>query len=70
VPDDLSVVGFDDIDLASCISPSLTTMHVDKIEMGRLAVQLLANRIEYPESSPVKVIICPHLIERCSVRSL
>jgi LacI family transcriptional regulator len=70
VPDDLSVVGFDDIDLASCISPSLTTMHIDKIEMGRLAVQLLANRVEYPESSPIKVIIRPRLIERSSVCSL
>ncbi len=70
VPDDLSVVGFDNIDLAGCVSPSLTTIHVDKIGMGRLAVQLLVNRAEYPESSPVKAVVCPRLVERNSVRTI
>jgi LacI family transcriptional regulator len=70
VPDDLSVVGLDDIDLAGCVSPSLTTMHVDRIGMGRLAVQLLVNRIEHPESSPVRAIVHPRLIERRSVRAI
>jgi LacI family transcriptional regulator len=62
VPEDLSVVGFDNIDLAGCVSPTLTTMHVDKVGMGRLAVQLLVNRIEHPESSPVRATIRPRLI--------
>lgn len=70
VPEDLSVVGFDNIDLASCVSPTLTTMHVDKVGMGRLAVQLLVNRIEHPESSPVRATIRPRLIERDSVRAI
>jgi LacI family transcriptional regulator len=70
VPDDLSVVGFDDIDLASCISPTLTTIHVDKIGMGRLAVELLVNRIEHPEASPVRAVVRPRLIERQSVRTI
>lgn len=68
IPNDLSVVGFDDIDLADCVSPSLTTMRVDKVGMGRLAVQLLVNRVKYPESSPVTAVIRPHLVERCSVQ--
>lgn len=68
IPNDLSVVGFDDIDLADCVSPSLTTMHVDKVGMGRLAVQLLVNRLKYPESSPVTAVIRPRLVERCSVQ--
>ena len=70
VPGDLSLVGFDNIDLASCVSPSLTTMHVDKLGMGRLAVQLLVNRIEHPESSPVRAAVRPCLIERNSVRPI
>lgn len=70
IPDDLSVVGFDDIDLADCISPSLTTMHVDKVSMGRLAVQLLVNRVKYPESSPVTTVVRPHLVERSSVQGV
>ena len=67
VPGDLSVIGFDDIDLASCVTPSLTTMHVDKAGMGRLAVHLLVNRASHPEASSVKVVIGPRLIERDSV---
>jgi LacI family transcriptional regulator len=67
LPGDLSIVGFDNIDLANCVSPSLTTMHVDKIGMGRLAVQLLVNRIEFPESSPVRAAVRPRLIKRDSV---
>jgi LacI family transcriptional regulator len=70
VPGDVSVIGFDDIDLADCVSPGLTTMHVDKVGMGRLAVQLLVNRITYPESGPATVVIRPHLVERSSVRSI
>jgi LacI family transcriptional regulator len=67
VPGDLSVIGFDDIDLASCVTPSLTTMQVDKVGMGRLAVHLLVNRANQPESSPVKAVVRPRLIERDSV---
>jgi LacI family transcriptional regulator len=70
IPDDLSVVGFDNIDPAESASPPLTTMHVDKVGMGRLAVQLLVNRVEYPESSPLTAVIHPHLIERHSVRGI
>jgi LacI family transcriptional regulator len=67
VPGDLSVIGFDDIDLASCVTPSLTTMQVDKVGMGRLAVHLLVNRASHPEASPVKAVVRPRLIERDSV---
>jgi DNA-binding LacI/PurR family transcriptional regulator len=45
-------------------------MYIDKIGMGRLAVQLLINRVEYPEASPVTAVIHPFLIERHSVRSV
>ena len=70
VPDDISIIGFDDIDLSGCVSPSPTTMHVDKIGMGRLAVELLINRIECPESSTVRTAVRPRLIERDSVRAI
>jgi LacI family transcriptional regulator len=67
VPKDLSVIGFDDIDLAQHVTPSLTTMHVDKVAMGRMAVQLLINRVEFPDTEPVTLVIHPRLIERESV---
>lgn len=67
VPEDLSVVGFDDIDLAAHIAPPLTTMHIDTVSMGRVAVQLLLNRVDWPVSAPVTAVLQPRLIERRSV---
>ncbi len=67
VPVALSVIGFDNIDLAQHTAPALTTMRVDKAGMGRLAAQLLINRIEYPAAAPVQVRIRPQLIQRQSV---
>jgi LacI family transcriptional regulator len=71
VPDDLSIIGFDNIDLAEHVTPGLTTMHIDKVSMGRLAIQLLTNRAEFPAASCVTAVLRPTLIERqsvCSVR--
>ncbi|MCG8348749.1 MAG: LacI family transcriptional regulator [Chloroflexales bacterium] len=68
LPEELSVIGFDDIETAAHVTPALTTMRVDKATMGRLAVQLLLNRVESPESSPVTVLLRPTLVERESVR--
>jgi LacI family transcriptional regulator len=67
VPRDLSVIGFDDIDMASVVSPALTTMRVDKVGMGRMAVQLLGSRIEFPDSERVTTVLSPRLVERHSV---
>lgn len=67
LPEELAVVGYDDVEMAQHVTPSLTTLHVDKIGMGRLAVQLLHNRIEYPESNYVTVTLRPRLVERGSV---
>lgn len=49
VPGDVSIIGFDDIQLAKMYKPSLSTIRVDKYEMGRLAFERLFNRIEQPE---------------------
>lgn len=68
VPDDLAIIGFDNILLAQHITPALTTMRIDKMGMGRLAAQSLLNRIEFPEAGQIRVVITPSLIERQSVR--
>jgi DNA-binding LacI/PurR family transcriptional regulator len=68
IPGDLSVVGYDDIDLARFISPELTTMAVDKLGMGRLSVTLLLHRLEYPQAAVTQALMRPRLVERGSVR--
>ncbi|HML20557.1 MAG TPA: LacI family DNA-binding transcriptional regulator [Aggregatilinea sp.] len=46
VPDDLAIVGGDDIMLSSQVTPSLTTFHVPKYEIGNMAAELLFKRME------------------------
>ncbi|MEP5761840.1 MAG: LacI family DNA-binding transcriptional regulator [Litoreibacter sp.] len=50
VPNDVSITGFDDIELASLISPKLTTVHVPHRHMGSLAAQVLISLVEKQEA--------------------
>jgi LacI family transcriptional regulator len=70
VPDDISIVGFDNNAIAENSIPPLTTMNVDKVGMGRMAVQLMINRAENPEQGYVTMRVHCRLVERCSVRDL
>lgn len=70
IPDDLSVVGFDDIEAAHLVMPALTTMRVDKPGMGRMAVQMLLQRAQHPELPPVVSALATRLVERQSVRDI
>lgn len=47
VPEDISVVGFDDIDISRHFEPQLTTVRVPKKEMGRIAMRMLINQIKH-----------------------
>jgi DNA-binding LacI/PurR family transcriptional regulator len=67
VPEDLSVIGFDDIILAEYKNPPLTTMQVDKNAMGKMAKLLLSHRIEDPNGGIAIVMLKPKLVERESV---
>lgn len=49
VPDDISVTGFDDIDLAKQIRPSLTTMRVRKSDLGKEAASLIFEKLDNRE---------------------
>lgn len=64
VPEDIAVIGFDDIALASFISPRLTTVSQPKHEMGAIAVKLLVERIKEKSQSFTKVILPVHLVVR------
>jgi DNA-binding LacI/PurR family transcriptional regulator len=70
VPDDVSVVGFDDSPIATRSEPSLTTVRQDVAEKGRLATELLreaieANRIDAP-IQPRQVVLPTTLVVRDS----
>ncbi len=58
VPQDLAVVGFDDIELASFMSPPLTTIAQPKIDLGRLAVEWLIEHIA-DKSRPARRELLP-----------
>ena len=49
VPDNVSVVGFDDIDLAAQFIPSLTSIRQDRLSIGEIAATMLMERIEKPD---------------------
>jgi DNA-binding LacI/PurR family transcriptional regulator len=66
VPDDFSLVGFDDIQLAQVTSPSITTVRVDRQALGQLGAQLLLGRISAPDRPAIKTIVGVKLIERAS----
>jgi DNA-binding LacI/PurR family transcriptional regulator len=66
-PTDLSLVGFDDLDVAGLVVPALTTLSVDKTQMGRAGFALLAHRLESPEAERIGAVVMPRLVERDSV---
>jgi LacI family transcriptional regulator len=66
VPDDLSVAGFDDIDLAEATSPRLTTVRQPLQEMGRIAVSLLIRLLERHRLDALHVELATELIVRGS----
>ena len=70
VPDQISIVGFNDISSAKYMVPPLTTVSLHMRTMGRQAVGILADRIRSDREVPVKVVIPCELIVRESVRNI
>lgn len=64
IPEQLSVVGFDDIELAQFVTPPLTTIHQPKLRLGQLAMEMLLDLLD---GKPVSDHILPtELVERGS----
>ena len=68
VPEDLSIVGFADLDFAATMNPPLTTMRQKPHEIGRLAAKLIMNRIDgaIADESPTTIKVAAELIVRKS----
>lgn len=66
VPTDLSVVGFDDITMANYTDPPLTTVGVDKEQLGSRAVERLIELIEKKSGDVARELVSVRLIERAS----
>jgi len=61
VPQQLSIVGFDDIELAAFSAPPLTTVAQPKLEIGTLAAELLLERVNTSRSESRRVILDPEI---------
>lgn len=70
IPEDISIIGFDDLPFCEISSPTLTTIKVFKQEMGQMAVRRLVDQIKGEYKVNMKIQICSEFVERESVKSL
>jgi LacI family transcriptional regulator len=69
IPGDISIIGYDDIELASYSVPRLTTIYQDKQQIGELAVHQILKHIQNPELPSEEIILPTRLVIRESTGS-
>lgn len=70
IPEDVSIIGFDDLPFCEIAVPRLTSLRVPKQEMGRLAVREIIEMIQGKKPTKTKIQICTEFMERDSVYNL
>ncbi len=70
VPDDMALLGFDDMPWAACLQPPLTVIAQPTYSLGESAAQLLVDRIHNPSRSVRKVLLEASLIIRASTAGM
>ncbi|MEL7326824.1 MAG: substrate-binding domain-containing protein [Pseudomonadota bacterium] len=70
IPEQLSIIGYDDIHIAKFMSPSLTTIHQPKYRLGQAAVETLLRKLDEKSDEAQVVQLEPTLVERKSVKYL
>jgi DNA-binding LacI/PurR family transcriptional regulator len=70
VPADVSIAGFDDIDFSAYADPPLTTIRVNGIEIGEMALSCLLDMIDNPSPQPRQICLKTDLVVRNSCRAL
>lgn len=68
IPEDVALIGFDDVPMCELSVPTLSSMRVDKSYIGRAAVDCLAHRIEDPGHPAVRVVVRTTLMARGSTK--
>ena len=69
IPEDVSLIGFDDVPFSSMMDPPLTTIRVDKKVFGQLAVEKMIDMIGKSHIYPVRTVLSVSLISRKSVKN-
>lgn len=67
IPEDISILGFDDMPHCTYIEPQLTTIRVPKIYFGTVATKRLLELIEFPTKETIKILVNTSLVPRKSV---
>lgn len=70
VPDDVSIIGFDDIPEATCFEPPLTTIRQDFDALGNQSVKYLLDLMTRPDTPLQQRVLHPCLVERQSTRTI
>lgn len=68
IPEDISMIGFDDLPFSEISSPRLTTLKVPNIEMGKLAVRRIVDMIDGRDDIVVKTQVCTKFVIRDTVK--
>ena len=70
IPEDISIIGFDDLPFAEFSTPRLTTLKVPNGEMGQMAVRRIVDLIEKRDNIKVKIEVCTKFVVRETVKDL
>jgi LacI family transcriptional regulator len=70
LPQDMSIVGFDDIQIASYVVPGLTTIHQPAYEMGQLGAELLFRLMDEKTGKAVQKMLVSSLVVRDSTHGV
>ncbi len=70
IPDEISIIGFDNLKISKYTSPSITTVSQNIEEKGRMAVEMILNQIENDERFGKTLVLPVNIVERKSVKRL
>ena len=70
IPDDISVMGYDDIPLSAYVTPALSTVAQPITDMGKTAVQMLLSHIQNPDAPSDRAVLSTNLVIRESTAAL